>query len=76
MFKNSQVGVCRFFCPRQCKRKDTNELREQLLAEIKHLAETPLDNPSKQANKVKEYRKTWNSLGHADEEIDKKLNED
>ncbi|NMP32377.1 DUF349 domain-containing protein [Thalassotalea sp. M1531] len=50
--------------------------KQQLLAEIKHLAETPLDNPSKQANKVKEYRKTWNSLGHADEEIDKKLNDE
>ncbi|WP_448211594.1 DUF349 domain-containing protein [Colwellia sp. MEBiC06753] len=49
--------------------------KQQLLDEIKALAERPKDNPSEQAAKVKWYRKTWNSLGHADEEVDQQLNE-
>ena len=50
--------------------------KQQLLAEIKAIVENPLDNPNEQAGKVKLYRKTWNSLGHADDEIDKSLNEE
>ena len=42
---------------------------------INELVETPLDNPNEQADKVKNFRKTWNLLGHADEELDKGLNE-
>jgi len=50
--------------------------RKQLLVkDIEQLVEQPLDNPNEQANKVKEFRKVWNSLGHADDEVDKLLNE-
>ena len=48
--------------------------KQSLLEDIKALVETPLDNPNDQANKVKEYRKTWNSLGHADDEVERALN--
>lgn len=49
--------------------------KQELLLAIQTLVETPLDNPNEQAKKVKEYRGTWNSLGHADEDVDKQLNE-
>jgi len=49
--------------------------KEQLLGEVQSLATQPLDNPKEQANKVKACRKTWNSLGHADEDVDKALND-
>lgn len=49
--------------------------KQELLLAIQTLVETPLDNPNEQATKVKEYRNTWNSLGHADEDVDKQLNE-
>jgi len=48
--------------------------KEKLLAEIKAIVETPLDNPNEQAEKVKQYRKIWNSLGHADDDAEKSLN--
>ncbi len=50
--------------------------KQELLLSIKTLVETPMDNPNEQAAKVKQYRNTWNSLGHADENIDKQLNEE
>ncbi|REL27020.1 DUF349 domain-containing protein [Thalassotalea euphylliae] len=49
--------------------------KKELLEEIQKLAQSPMDNPTEQANKVKWYRKTWNTLGHADEEIDRELNQ-
>ena len=49
--------------------------KQELLLAIQTLVETPLDNPNEQAAKVKVYRGTWNSLGHADEDVDKQLNE-
>ncbi|MFT5635065.1 MAG: exonuclease SbcC [Cognaticolwellia sp.] len=48
--------------------------KQQLLADIKAIVETPLDNPNEQAEKVKQYRKTWNSLGHADDDAEQSLN--
>ena len=36
--------------------------KQKLLAEIKAIVDTPLDNPNEQAEKVKQYRKTWNSF--------------
>ncbi|WP_085303598.1 DUF349 domain-containing protein [Colwellia polaris] len=48
--------------------------KQQLLTDIKIIVETPLDNPNEQAEKVKQYRKTWNSLGHADDEAEQQLN--
>jgi len=49
--------------------------KQELLSEITELVNAPMDNPNEQADKVKQFRKTWNSLGHADEELDKNLNE-
>ena len=49
--------------------------KQELLVAMQTLVETPLDNPNEQASKVKAYRNTWNSLGHADEDVDKQLNE-
>ncbi|PCI60797.1 MAG: hypothetical protein COB35_08105 [Gammaproteobacteria bacterium] len=49
--------------------------KQELLTAIKALVETPCDNPNEQANKVKEYRKQWNMLGHADDELEQKLNQ-
>jgi len=49
--------------------------KQELLADITALVNTPLDNPNEQADKVKYFRKTWNSLGHADVELDKDLND-
>ncbi|WP_114325858.1 DUF349 domain-containing protein [Candidatus Colwellia aromaticivorans] len=48
--------------------------KQQLLSEITTLISTPMDHPNEQADKVKEYRKIWNSLGHADESVDQELN--
>ncbi len=49
--------------------------KQALLSEITALVTQPLDNPNDQADKVKQHRKTWNSLGHADEALDHDLNE-
>ncbi|WNC70482.1 DUF349 domain-containing protein [Thalassotalea psychrophila] len=49
--------------------------KQEMLAEIKALVEQPLDNPTAQAEQVKTFRKHWNSLGHADELLDKELND-
>ncbi|PKI15970.1 DUF349 domain-containing protein [Colwellia sp. 12G3] len=49
--------------------------KQELLLAIQALVATPLDNPNEQATKVKAYRNTWNSLGHADEDVDKQLND-
>ena len=48
--------------------------KHNLLAEIQLLVNQPLDNPNEQAAKVKQFRVTWNSLGHAEETIEKELN--
>ena len=49
--------------------------KKELLSEIEALVTTPLDNPNEQADKVKSFRKIWNSLGHAEESVDQQLNE-
>jgi len=49
--------------------------KQQLLSDITELVKMPLDSPNDQADKVKQCRKLWNSLGHADEALDKDLNE-
>jgi len=48
--------------------------KQQLLSDISDLVTAPMDNPNEQADKVKQYRKIWNSLGHADENVDQELN--
>lgn len=49
--------------------------KQELLVEINNLITLPLDDPNAQATKVKQYRNIWNSLGHADESVDKELNQ-
>lgn len=49
--------------------------KQELLEEVKALVDTPLDSPNDQAKKVKDCRKKWNALGHADESIEHDLNE-
>lgn len=49
--------------------------KQQLLDEISQISQHPLDSPIEQANKVKAYRKQWNLLGHADDEVDQQLND-
>ena len=48
--------------------------KQNLLAEVQAIVDTPLDNPNEQAEKVKQYRKTWNSLGHAEDDAEQNLN--
>jgi hypothetical protein len=48
--------------------------KQQLLKDITLIVEQPLDNPNEQAEKVKQYRNVWNSLGHADDDAEKALN--
>jgi hypothetical protein len=48
--------------------------KNNLLEEIQLLVNQPLDNPNDQAAKVKQFRVTWNSLGHAEESVEKELN--
>lgn len=49
--------------------------KKEILEQVADLAENPLANPSEQADKVKSFRKLWNSVGHADDEIEHELNE-
>jgi hypothetical protein len=49
--------------------------KQELLIEINALITSPLDDPNAQADKVKQYRKTWNTLGHAEEALEKTLND-
>jgi len=48
--------------------------KQKLLVEIQLLVDQPIDNPNEQAAKVKQFRATWNSLGHAEESVEKDLN--
>ena len=49
--------------------------KQNMLDEINVIVACPLDNPNEQSSKVKEFRKAWNLLGHADDELDKPLND-
>ncbi|OUS27145.1 hypothetical protein A9Q98_09885 [Thalassotalea sp. 42_200_T64] len=49
--------------------------KQELIEKISALITSPLDNPQAQAEQVKSFRKHWNSLGHADESLDKELND-
>ncbi|GHF91720.1 DUF349 domain-containing protein [Thalassotalea marina] len=49
--------------------------KQEILTQITELAESPLTDPNQQASKVKSFRKLWNTLGHADDDIERDLNE-
>ncbi len=77
-----KVRIQRDFDDVSSKIKDLSDLEQSiatprkqgLLAEIQLLVEQPFDNPNDQATKVKQFRVTWNALGHAEEALDKDLN--
>ncbi|WP_441003345.1 DUF349 domain-containing protein [Pseudocolwellia agarivorans] len=48
--------------------------KQKLIEDIQQLVKVPLDNPNDQAAKVKEYRQIWNSLGHAEDDVERQLN--
>ena len=48
--------------------------KQALLAQAQTLVEQPLDNPVTQADKVKTLRKQWNTLGHAQADLNAELN--
>ena len=50
--------------------------KQELLNDIKKLVAQPLVDLNEQANLVKAFRKQWNSLGHAADDIEKKLNDE
>lgn len=49
--------------------------KQELLASISQIVEKPLADLQAQAAKVKAYRSQWMRLGHADDELEKKLNQ-
>ena len=49
--------------------------KQKLLNEIIAIVEQPLSSPIEQANKVKQFRKQWNRLGHAEEALEHQLND-
>jgi len=79
---NQKSGVQRDFDDISAKITELSDLeqsiatprKQNLLEEIQLLVNQPLDNPNDQAAKVKQFRVTWNSLGHAEESIEKELN--
>lgn len=48
--------------------------KQALLKEAQAIAETPLASPLEQADKVKSFRKLWNSFGHAQADLNDELN--
>lgn len=49
--------------------------KQELLASINQIVEKPLEDLQAQAAKVKTYRSQWMMLGHADDELEKELNQ-
>lgn len=54
----------------------SNPKKQELLADIKKLAETPLVDPTEQAHRVRLLRSNWQSLGHAGDDQENELNEE
>lgn len=54
----------------------SNPKKQELLADIKKLAESPLVDPTEQAHRVRLLRSNWQSLGHAGDEQEQTLNEE
>ncbi|WP_068546384.1 DUF349 domain-containing protein [Thalassotalea crassostreae] len=48
--------------------------KQQVIEDVQMLVEKPITNIAEQSNKVKEFRRIWNSLGHADEALEHELN--
>lgn len=54
----------------------SNPKKQELLEQIKKLAESPLVDPTEQAHRVRLLRSNWQSLGHADDEQEQALNQE
>ena len=54
----------------------SNPKKQELLDDVRKLAEEPLVDPSEQAHRVRLLRSNWQSLGHADDEQEAALNEE
>jgi len=54
----------------------SNPKKQELLADAKKLAETPLVDPTEQAHRVRLLRSNWQSLGHAGDEQEVALNDE
>jgi len=54
----------------------SNPKKQELLADIKKLAETPLVDPTEQAHRVRLLRSNWQTLGHAGDEQEIALNDE
>lgn len=54
----------------------SNPKKQELLAQIQKLAQSPLVDPTEQAHRVRMLRSNWQSLGHANDEQEKALNEE
>ena len=58
------------------ERSFSNPKKQELLEQIQKLAQSPLIDPTEQAHRVKMLRSNWQSLGHANDEQEKALNEE
>ena len=58
----------------ELERSFSNPKKQELLEDIRKIAETPLVDPSEQAHRVRLLRSNWQSLGHAGDEQEDALN--
>ncbi len=58
------------------ERSFSNPKKQELLEDIRKLAATPLVDPTEQAHRVRLLRSNWQSLGHADDDQEKELNDE
>lgn len=61
---------------RDLERSFSNPKKQELLTDIKALAESPIADPTEQAHRVKLLRSNWQSLGHAGDETETTLNQE
>ena len=54
----------------------SNPKKQELVDDIRKIAQDPLPDPSEQAHRVRLLRSNWQSLGHADDEQEAALNEE
>lgn len=58
------------------ERSFSNPKKQELIDDIRKIAEQPLVDPSEQAHRVRLLRSNWQSLGHADDEQETALNQE
>ena len=60
----------------ELERSFSNPKKQELLQDIRKLAQHPLADPSEQAHRVRLLRSNWQSLGHAGDEQEQALNQE